>query len=143
MRTSKNNSTDDLNSPFELFIGKKACRLFIGMFLFIIIIPPLYRNVFEVSAKLKTDELNHDSSWTPVIELFNRKKKQSLNEHFKSFENNLETAFFAETPRKIIQSTLSLSPLKEGNRNVRIGKDGWLFLDDAIESLTGQGPFYD
>ena len=44
---------------------------------------------------------------------------------------------------KLIQSTLSLSPLKEGNRNVRIGNDGWLFLDDAIESLTGQGPFPD
>ena len=141
MGTSKNNSTDDLDYPFELFIGKNACRLFIGMFLFIVIIPPLYRNVFEVSAKLKTDELNHDSSWTPVIELFNKKKNQSLNEHFKSFEKNLEAAFFAETPRKLIQSTLSLSPLKEGNRNVRIGKDGWLFLDDAIESLTGQGPF--
>lgn len=143
MGTSKNNSTDDLNSPFELFIGKKACRLFIGIFLFIIIIPPLYRNIFEISAKLQTDELNHDSSWTPVIELFNKKKNQSLNEHLKSFEKNLETAFFAETPRKLTQSTLSLSPLKEGNRNVRIGKDGWLFLDDAIESLTGQGPFHD
>ena len=143
MGTSKNNSTDDLNSPFELFIGKKACRLFIGIFLFIIIIPPLYRNIFEISAKLQTDELNHDSSWTPVIELFNKKKNQSLNEHLKSFEKNLETALFAETPRKLTQSTLSLSPLKEGNRNVRIGKDGWLFLDDAIESLTGQGPFHD
>ena len=141
MGTSNNNSTDDLNSPFELFIGKKACRLFIGIFLFIIIIPPLYRNIFEISAKLQTDELNHDSSWTPVIELFNKKKNQSLNEHLKSFEKNLETAFFAETPRKLTQSILSLSPLKEGNRNVRIGKDGWLFLDDAIESLTGQGPF--
>ena len=141
MGTSKNNSTDDLNSTFELFIGKKACRLFIGIFLFIIIIPPLYRNIFEISAKLQTDELNHDSSWTPVIELFNKKKNQPLNEHFKSFEKNLEAAFFAETPRKLTQSTLSLSPLKEGNRNVRIGKDGWLFLDDAIESLTGQGPF--
>ena len=143
MGKSKNNSTDDLNSPFELLIGKKACRLFIGIFLCIIIIPPLYRNIFEISAKLQTDELNHDSSWTPVIELFNKKKNQSLNEHLKSFEKNLETAFFAETPRKLIQSTLSLSPLKEGNRNVRIGKDGWLFLDDAIESLTGQGPFHD
>ena len=143
METSKNNSTDDLNSPFELLIGKKACRLFIGIFLFIIIIPPLYRNIFEISAKLQTDELNHDSSWTPVIELFNKKKNQSLNEHLKSFEKNLETAFFAETPRKLTQSTLSLSPLKEGNRNVRIGKDGWLFLDNAIESLTGQGPFHD
>ena len=141
MGTSKNNSTDDLNSPFELFIGKKACRILIGIFLFIIIIPPLYRNIFEISAKLQTDELNHDSSWTPVIELFNKKKNQSLNEHLKSFEKNLETALFAETPRKLTQSTLSLSPLKEGNRNVRIGKDGWLFLDDAIESLTGQGPF--
>ena len=141
MGTSKNNSTDDLNSTFELFIGKKACRLFIGIFLFIIIIPPLYRNIFEISAKLQTDELNHDLSWTPVIELFNKKKNQPLNEHFKSFEKNLEAAFFAETPRKLTQSTLSLSPLKEGNRNVRIGKDGWLFLDDAIESLTGQGPF--
>ena len=141
MGTSKNNSNDDLNSTFELFIGKKACRLFIGIFLFIIIIPPLYRNIFEISAKLQTDELNHDSSWTPVIELFNKKKNQSLNEHLKSFEKNLETALFAETPRKLTQSTLSLSPLKEGNRNVRIGKDGWLFLDDAIESLTGQGPF--
>ena len=143
MGTSNNNSTDDLNSPFELFIGKKACRLFIGIFLFIIIIPPLYRNIFEISAKLQTDELKHDSSWTPVFELFNKKKNQSLNEHLKSFEKNLETAFFAETPRKLTQSTLSLSPLKEGNRNVRIGKDGWLFLDDAIESLTGQGPFHD
>ncbi len=132
-----------MNSPFELFIGKKACRLFIGIFLFIIIIPPLYRNIFEISAKLQTDELNHDSSWTPVIELFNKKKNQSFNEHLKSFEKNLETALFAETPRKLTQSTLSLSPLKEGNRNVRIGKDGWLFLDDAIESLTGQGPFHD
>ena len=141
MGTSKNNSTDDLNSTFELFIGKKACRLFIGIFLFIIIIPPLYRNIFEISAKLQTDELNHDSPWTPVFELFNKKKNQSLNEHLKSFEKNLETALFAETPRKLIQSTLSLSPLKEGNRNVRIGKDGWLFLDEAIESLTGQGPF--
>ena len=143
MGTSNNNSTDDLNSTFELFIEKKACRLFIGIFLFIIIIPPLYRNIFEISAKLQTDELNHDSPWTPVFELFNKKKNQSLNEHLKSFEKNLETAFFVETPRKLIQSTLSLSPLKEGNRNVRIGKDGWLFLDDAIESLTGQGPFHD
>ena len=143
MGTSNNNSTDDLNSTFELFIGKKACRLFIGIFLFIIIIPPLYRNIFEISAKLQTDELNHDSSWTPVIELFNKKKNQSFNEHLKSFEKNLETAFFAETPRKLTQSILSLSPLKEGNRNVRIGKDGWLFLDEAIESLTGQGPFHD
>ena len=143
MGTSKNNSTDDLNSPFELFIGKKACRILIGIFLFIIIIPPLYRNIFEISAKLQTDELKHDSSWTPVFELFNKKKNQPLNEHFKSFEKNLEAAFFAATPRKLLQSTLSLSPLKEGNRNVRIGKDGWLFLDDAIESLTGQGPFHD
>ena len=143
MGTSNNNSTDDLNSPFELFIGKKACRILIGIFLFIIIIPPLYRNIFEISAKLQTDELNHDPSWTPVIELFNKKKNQSLNEHLKSFEKNLETALFSEKPRKLFQSTLSLSPLKEGNRNVRIGKDGWLFLDDAIESLTGQGPFHD
>ena len=93
METSKNNSTDDLNYTFELFIGKKACRLFIAIFLFIIIIPPLYRNIFEISAKLQTDELNHDSSWAPVIELFNKKNNQSLNEHLKSFEKNLETAF--------------------------------------------------
>ena len=119
-------SKDNVNAQFELCIGEKACRIFISIFLILIIIPPLYRNVFEVSAKLKTDELNYDPSWTPVIELFNKKKNQSLNEHFKSFEKNLETAFFAETPRKIIQSTLSLSPLKEGNRNVRVGKDGSL-----------------
>ena len=134
-------SKDNVNAQFELCIGEKACRIFISIFLILIIIPPLYRNVFEVSAKLKAGEKGHNLSHAPIIEIFKKEKEQSLGDHFKNFEEKIEDAIYAEAPRKIIQSALSLGPLKEGNPSVRIGKDGWLFLDDAIESLTGQGPF--
>ena len=117
-------SKDNVNAQFELCIGEKACRIFISIFLILIIIPPLYRNVFEVSAELKAGEKGHNLSHAPIIEIFKKEKEQSLVDHFKNFEEKIEDAIYAEAPRKIIQSALSLGPLKEGNPSVRIGKDG-------------------
>ena len=94
-------SKDNVNAQFELCIGEKACRIFISIFLILIIIPPLYRNVFEVSAKLKAGDKGHNSSHAPIIEIFKKEKEQSLGDHFKNFEETIEDAIYAEAPEKL------------------------------------------
>ena len=116
MESKKTKSTDALNPQFELVMGHVACRIFIAIFIIIITIPPIYRNAFDVSSYFDNESSSKISSSAPMVKIFKKQKGLPLNAHFNDFEENLKSAVFAEPPRKIIQSSLSLGPLKEGNQ---------------------------
>ncbi|MAB59353.1 MAG: hypothetical protein CMO46_02280 [Verrucomicrobiales bacterium] len=140
MESKKTGSTNALNSQFEVVIGHVTCRIFIAIFIIIITIPPIYRNAFDVSSYFDNKSTDQTSSAAPILKIFKKQKGLSLKDHFNDFEKNLESAIFIEPPRKIIQSCLSLGPLKEGNRKTIIGEEGWLFFRNALSALTGYGP---
>ena len=140
MESKKTKSTNTLNPQFELVMGHLACRISISIFIIIITIPPIYRNAFDVSSYFNNESSSEISSSAPILKIFKKQKGLPLNAHFNDFEENLKFAVFAEPPRKIIQSSLSLGPLKEGNRKTSIGEEGWLFFRNTLNALTGYGP---
>lgn len=109
-----------------------ACAL-IAAFILMLLLPPLYRNVYQAS-------VGGGEAWVPVTELFKKPAAQSITGHLKAFENDLEDrAAFTEPPRQFVQGALART-LREGNRKTYIGRDGWLYLKPALDSLTGYGP---
>ena len=71
---------------------------------------------------------------------FKKPADQKITDHLKKFEKDLEDkAAFTEPPRQFVQGALA-GTLREGNRKTYIGRDGWLFLKPALDSLTGYGP---
>ena len=140
MESKKTKNTNALNHQFELVMGHVACRIFIAIFIIIITIPPIYRNAFDVSSYFDNESFSETFSSAPILKILKKQKGLTLNAHFNDFEENLKSAVFAEPPRKIIQSSLSLGPLKEGNRKTSIGEEGWLFFRNTLNTLTGYGP---
>lgn len=131
---------EKLQNPYEeehdtgdVLIGRGACCAIIAAFVLILLLPPLYRNVYEAS-------VGGSDAWVPVTELFHKPAGEKITEHFKAFEKELEDrAAFTEPPREAIQAALT-GTLREGNRKTFIGRDGWLFLKPALDALTGYGP---
>ena len=140
MESKETESTNTLKPQFELVMGHVACRIFIAIFIILITIPPIYRNAFDISSYFDNESSSEISSLAPILKIFKKQKGLPLNVHFNDFEENLKSAVFAEPPRKIIQSSLSLGPLKEGNRKTSIGEEGWLFFRNTLNTLTGYGP---
>lgn len=122
-----------------------ACGL-IAVFVLILLLPPLHRNVYQAA-------LGGDDAWVPLAELFHRAapapaddaggapgKRPTITEHLNSFETQLEEkAAFTEPPRQFVQGALAGS-FREGNRKTYIGRDGWLYLKPALDAMTGYGP---
>jgi lysophospholipase L1-like esterase len=132
---------DKMQNPYEkdgiaqseIAIGRGAACALIAAFVLILLLPPLYRNVYQLA-------LGGDDAWVPVVEIFRKPKDQKITEHLKSFENDLEDkAAFTEPPRQFVQGALAGS-LREGNRKTYIGRDGWLYLKPALDAITGYGP---
>ena len=118
----------------EVRLGRGAAWTLIFIFLLVITLPPLYRNLFEL-AKPKGAE-----RWVPAVELFKAQSDEGLVAHLKAFEGELDKAAFTEPPRRVVQSALTRGPLNEGNRKTRIGDDGWLYFQTALDAMTGYGP---
>ena len=133
-----------LHDDVEIRIGKSTAWTCIFLFLLIITLPPVYRNILAISKGFVTSENSNPaaipSGWVPVKELFNIQTGKGIVQHLKDFEDNLEEAPFTDPPRRLIQRALVNSPLREGNRKTRIGKEGWLYLQTALDALTGYGP---
>jgi len=127
----------------EIKIGRGAACALIAVFALILLLPPLYRNVYQLALSgedASEPTLGGDGAWVPAVELFKKLPDETITQHLKSFESDLEDkAAFTEPPRQFVQGVLS-STLREGNRKTYIGRDGWLYLKPAIESLTGYGP---
>ena len=129
MRNPYEQDTDD--GKFE--ISRRAACALIAAFVLILLLPPLYRNVYEAGA-------GGDDAWIPVVEIFKKPADQSLLAHLKAFENDLEDgADFTGPPRQFVQGLLT-TKLREGNRKTYIGRAGWLYLRPALDALTGYGP---
>jgi hypothetical protein len=122
---------DDL----EIRLGKAGAWILVFLFLLIISLPPLYRNILELT---KGGDL--PERWVPATELFKIGNDTGLLAHLEEFEDKLEKAQFTDPPRRLIQRSLVESPLREGNRKTRIGKEGWLYLQTGLDSITGYGP---
>ena len=131
------NPYKETRSDIEVTLSRRAAIISIFSFLCIIILPPLYQNIFELNKKLCG---NNDITWVPTIEIFNKDSKTTITDHLQQYEKSLEDAEFTEPPRRIIQTILSKGPLHEGNSKTKIGKNGWLFLKTSLNSLTGYGP---
>lgn len=124
---------EDGHTNDEVLLGRGACCAVIAAFVLILLLPPLYRNVYQAA-------LGGGDSWVPVAELFEKPAGEKLTEHLKSFEKELEDrADFTGPPREAVQAALT-DTLREGNRKTYIGRGGWLFLQPALDSLTGYGP---
>ncbi len=131
---------DDL----EIRLGKAGAWILVFLFLLIITLPPLYRNILEFTKNTNLpagpDPVALPERWVPATELFKIGNGEGLLTHLKEFEDKLEKAQFTDPPRQLIQRSLLESPLREGNRKTRIGKEGWLYLQTALDSITGYGP---
>ncbi|MFL2478933.1 MAG: hypothetical protein ACJ0K4_05215 [Verrucomicrobiales bacterium] len=131
------NPYKEISADIEVHVSRRAAAISIFIFLCIIILPPLYQNIFTLNKSLNSDD---NSVWVPVIEIFKKSSENTIGEHLQEYENNLESAEFTDPPRRLVQTLLSKGPLREGSGKTMIGKDGWLFLKTALESLTGYGP---
>ena len=129
------NPYTDLHDDLEIRLGKTSAWILVFLFLLIITLPPLYRNILEFT---KGDDLRE--RWVPATELFNIGNDTGLLAHLEEFEDKLEKAQFTDPPRRLIQRSLVQGPLREGNRKTRIGKEGWLYLQTGLDSITGYGP---
>ena len=131
------NPYKETNTEIEVHVSRRAAMVSLFIFLCIITLPHLYRNIFALNKSLSSDDAD---TWIPAVEIFKNNSENTIGEHLKEYENNLESAGFTEPPRRLVQTLLSNGPLREGNGKTRIGKDGWLFLKTALDSLTGYGP---
>ena len=138
------NPYKNLHDDVEIRLGKSSAWSCVFLFLLIITLPPLYRNIFEISKSAGpsagTSSTMIPGGWVPVTELFKVETGTGILDHLKDFENKLEEAPFTGPPRRLIQRSLVESPLREGNRKTRIGKEGWLYLQTALNAITGYGP---
>ncbi len=144
-------------NPYEEEIDDPTIRMsaaavwfLTGIFLGMIALPPLFRNV---------SDLIEPNGWVPVHEFFARPTDEAINhlarkreadpriertfpsfiDHRESWEAAVEDAEFIRPMRQFFQRALT-GTLNEGNRKTVIGGDGWLFFRPAIDSLTGYGP---
>ena len=129
----KNPYEKDGIAASEIVISRGACRALIGAFVLLLLLPPLYRNVYNAA-------LGGDEAWVPVVEIFKKPAGVKVTAHLAAVEKQIEDkAAFTEPPRQFVQGALSGS-FREGNRKTFIGRDGWLYLQAALDALTGYGP---
>ncbi|MDB4722129.1 hypothetical protein OAF65_10450 [Verrucomicrobiales bacterium] len=131
------NPYKEISADVKVHVNRRAAAISIFIFLCIITLPSLYQNIFALNKSLSS---NDNSAWIPIIEIFKKDSGNTIGEHLQEYENNLESAEFTEPPRRLVQTILSNGPLREGNGKTMIGKDGWLYLQTALDSLTGYGP---
>jgi hypothetical protein len=151
----KNPYEDEL--PDETTVmGRGVLWVFTVVFLLLIVVPPLSRNLGDAFRTIGEDE----KRWVPGVEFFRpntvesqnllkRKKGRDpliaretpdLRDHFQAFEKKLESdAPFAKASRKVLQRAM-VRTFREGNRKTVVADDGWLLYRPAIDALTGMGP---
>ena len=145
----KNPYEEEIVEP-KITVSRRACWIFTGVFVALIMLAPFFRNVIEMTK---------EDGWVPVAEFFHRPSPESENllarkkladprisretpnfiDHREAWEKELENAEFIAPVRQTFQTVLT-NVFREGNRKTVIGKDGWLFFRPAIDSLTGYGP---
>ena len=143
----KNPYEEEIDDP-EIRISPTICWFVAGIFLGLMVLPPLLRNLM---AALETN------GWIPAIEFFVRPTDEAINllaqkkesdprivrqspnfiDHRESWELKLEGADFTEAPRRHLQAMLT-AVLQEGNRKTVMGEDGWLFFRPAIVEFARQ-----
>lgn len=122
-----------MNNPYaneqetvDFRIGRSAAYTTIYLFLLLVTLPPLYRNLTE--------------DFAPIRALFDKPPDQNIAAHLRSAEKKIEDAPFTDPIRRTVQTTLTRGPLNEGNSKTHIGKDGWLYFKTALDALSGYGP---
>ncbi|MDG2126127.1 MAG: hypothetical protein P8J87_20670, partial [Verrucomicrobiales bacterium] len=117
------------SEPEEIRMGRGMAWFLIALFLGVLVVPPLVRNVVDSSG----------GGATVFERLAVKASGVGLVEHLRAVETHVEGAFFTEAPRRGIQN-LFTAALGEGNRKTVIGQDGWLYLRPSVEALTSTGP---
>ena len=126
----------EMKNPYQsegelerVLIGRGTGRLLVGLFLAVLVVPPLARNLIDFR---RGDE-------TVVQRLVHRERGTGLLEHLREVEEHVEGAFFTKVPRRLVQQ-FRTRVLQEGNRKTVIGSDGWLYLRPSVEALVATGP---
>ncbi len=137
--------------PDKVLVQRWLVGLFLALFLSAIILPPLWRNLYEASIP---------TGWVPAREFFHHpsplaqsalqakraadprvtRNTPDLLDHIQSFEKKLESSSVLASAARRDTQFWETKLLREGNRKTLIGKDGWLFFRPAVEALTGYGP---
>ncbi|MCF6311501.1 MAG: hypothetical protein L3J39_03535 [Verrucomicrobiales bacterium] len=138
--------------PENVHVGKRTAWFLSALFILIILLPPVLRNVHNTFCKKK-------NQWIPVVEFFYHpnaisqaalaskrskhpaieREQPNLQDHLRSFESKLEDAEYASAIRRWMQTKLT-AVFGEGNNKAMIGDDGRLYYQPAIASLIGYGP---
>lgn len=138
--------------PEEVRVGKRTAWLLSALFILIITLPPVLRNVHNAFCK-------KNNQWVPLLEFFHHpnalsqsalaskrrnhpsieREQPNLQDHLRSFETKLEDADYTTAIRRWMQTELA-ALLNEGNNKAVIGDDGVLYYQAAITSLVGYGP---
>ncbi|MFT5465719.1 MAG: hypothetical protein ACI8UO_000814 [Verrucomicrobiales bacterium] len=129
----------------QIRFGPKLAWALTLAFAVLISLTPILRNVtadwkpaaefYQASSPEATNHLAQKRSSDPRI----TREKPSFIDHREAWEKELDDSPLADSPRRVIQQLLT-GTVREGNRNVVIGRDGWLFYRPAIDALTGYGP---
>ncbi len=155
MSTEMKNPYDEHGAHLdEIKFSHRLGWVFVIVFLALITLPPLVRNLSEAfnldpaEPKWIAPVKLFDFPSSEAEDLFLKKKSNSsritrtspsLRDHLQAFEKGAEEADFAGISRRVLQQELT-GFLGEGNQKVILGKDGWLFYRAAFDGLTGYGP---
>lgn len=138
--------------PCEVMIPPAWCLVISILFFIAISIPPIWRSLNEFYKPA-------EERWIPIMEIANTdsveaanvlnekrrlssvvtRTKPSFRDHLQAFEAGVKQADFRLASRKVDQAR-QLLWLRDGNRRVYLGRNGWLYYQPEIDGLTGYGP---
>jgi len=142
--------------PEELRVQKRWSWIFSVVFIVVITLPPVWRNLHEAIRPLVRDD---EKRWVPVVEFFRHpnsrgialleeikgnnpditRENPNMRDHLRSFETEIEKAPIAEAIRRQTQEKLT-AWFGEGNTKTVLGNQGQFYLRAAIDGLVGYGP---
>ncbi len=136
----------------EVTLSQRWCIITSLLFFIAISVPPLWRTANEFSKPAS-------ERWIPIVEIANtdsveaanvlREKRKlssgiertepSIRDHLQAFERGVKDADFRNASRRVDQAR-QLLWLRDGNRKVHLGSEGWLYYQPELDALTGYGP---
>jgi len=113
--------------PVEVRLSARACRVVIVIFVALIALPGLWR------------EASPDAVRGTLAAVFQTGSDEPVADRLRAVERRVDDAVWPRPIRAWMQ-TLMEGSLREGNRKVLPGRDGWLFHRPGVQALTGRGP---